>query len=238
MAASDTLIKIETQYDVAAIKLNAQTPLWPLLRQRIIFEEMKERLGYSNKLRTRNKKQLFFNFFVGFRNLLRLPRFDYLFFNNTDKRVLKDDKYFDIFFDAWADKYGQKRSLFIEWAKEKHYRKKQNYSLNVASDLPLKLLHGIAKKLSRPNIVGSDVLHQIIKENNLGDWVFDEIKSKYAEIQLYKFLFRWSKPKAVFVLSSFTKMPVVMAAKQLKIKVIEAQHGYNWRSSYFLYSSS
>lgn len=52
------------------------------------------------------------------------------------------------------------------------------------------------------------------------------LKSKYAEIKFYRFLFRWIKPKSIFLISSFTKASIVIAAHLENIQVIEAQHGY------------
>jgi hypothetical protein len=53
-----------------------------------------------------------------------------------------------------------------------------------------------------------------------------EIRLKLAEVYTFKFFFKLVKPKAIFVLSSFTKVGIVIAAKELGIKVYEAQHGF------------
>ncbi|WP_432412262.1 hypothetical protein [Rasiella sp. SM2506] len=226
MAASDILDTIENTYEVEDITLLNGRRVWPLLRQKIIFETIRESLGYDNKLRTRNKKQLGINFFSGIKQLFRLKKFDFIFFNNTDKRVLLDGTYFDIFFDAWADKVFQEKSLFIEWAKDKHLKQTETYSSNIISDLPFKFVIAIVSKFVNTKLKSELLLDTIINENNISSAIKRELKSKLAEIYVFKLFFKIVKPKAIFVLSSFTKVGIVVAAKELGIKVYEAQHGY------------
>ena len=226
MAASDILNKIESSNNVEGIKMFNGRKVWPLLRQKIVFEEVRESLGLDNKLRTRNKKQLLINFFSGIMHLFRLKKFDFIFFNNTDKRIILEDKYFDIFFDSWADKLDQEKCLFIEWAREKHLKKNQVHSRNIISDLPFKTMITIVSIFVKVKLEDESLLNDVIKTNNLSNSIRKELKRKLAELYVFMFLFKVVRPKAVFVLSSFTKVSIVMAAKELKIKVYEAQHGY------------
>lgn len=226
MAASDILTTIEKSFNVENIKLFNGRKLWPLLRQKIVFDEVRKSLGYDNKLRTRKKNQLFVNFFYGIERLFRLKNFEFIFFNNTDKRILQNGKHFDIFFDAWADKVGQEKSLFIEWARNKHIKNSKVYSSNVISDLPFKFLISFVSLFVRDTLKNENLFDKIIKVNNLSGSIRKEIKPKLAELYVYKQFFKIVKPKAIFVLSSFTKVSVVIAAKELGITVYEAQHGY------------
>lgn len=226
MAASDILDTIESTCKVEKITLLNGRQIWPLLRQKIIFEKIRESLGYDNKLRTRNKKQLVKNFFYGIKHLFHLKKFDFVFFNNTDKRILVDEKYYDIFFDAWADKVSQEKSLFIEWAKEAHINSSEVHSSNIISDLPFKLLIAFVSKFVNTKLKNEALLNEIIDSNKLSPSIKNDLKTKLAETYVFKFFFRIIKPKAVFILSSFTKVSIVVAAKELGIKVYEAQHGY------------
>ncbi len=201
-----------------------------------ILEIIRTTLSYNNKLRTRNKKQLVINFFVGLSNILKLRKMNYLFFNNSDKRILIEDKYYDIFFDAWADKLGQDKSLFIEWAINKHYSKNEIHSKNRISDLLFKLIIMHISCFTKPNIEDENVLSKIKEEYGLNSNFNKEIKTKKAEIVFYLWFFKLVRPKGVFVLSSFTKVSIVIAAKELGIKVFEAQHGYIGDSHPFEFS--
>jgi hypothetical protein len=42
---------------------------------------------------------------------------------------------------------------------------------------------------------------------------------------VYRFFFHWNKPKNIFMVCSYGKEPIVMAAKRLRIPVVELQHG-------------
>jgi hypothetical protein len=129
---------IEKKYSLNNLKAN-ELFAWPILRQRVYFEIFKKKFNFNVKLRTRSKSQLIKNAFFGLKYLFKLKPYDFLFFNNADKRTLKkDNKQYDVFFDAWADKVGQEKSLFIEWAIDKHFTKKETYSKNVISDLVFK----------------------------------------------------------------------------------------------------
>lgn len=226
MAASNILKKIETKHDVKKLVSKSGIEVWPLLRQFIVFQEIKKTLGYDNRLRTRNKWQLFKNLFYGFKNLFFLSRFDYVFFNNADKRIPYNDKYFDVYFDAWANKLGQNKSLFVEWAISKHYTKSKTLSENILSDLPFKLALPFVSIFTDTNLKNETLFDQIINEYQITPQIKKELKNKLAEIKLFEFFFKLVKPKAIFVLSSFTKVSIVVAAKKLGIKVYEAQHGY------------
>jgi|GEM_PF-2910429 len=226
MAASDILNKIESTYEVDKITSPNGRKVWPLLRQKIVFDEVKKTIGLSNKLRTRNSHQLFKNFFYGFNNLFCLKKFDYVFFNNTDKRIQYRTKKFDIFFDAWSDKVGQKKSLFIEWASNNHLPSNETYSKNIISDLPFKFLTTVVSKFVKSKLVNEKILDKISTAYDIPISIKKELNSKLAELLVFKFIFKIIKPKAIFVLSSFTKVSIVLAAKELGIKVYEAQHGY------------
>lgn len=226
MIVKNVLEIIESKYDVFSLTLKSKEKFWPLIRQKMYFEIIRKTLNYNNKLRTRNKKQLFINFFIGFGNVFKIRRFDYLFFNNSDKRILIENKYYDIFFDAWADKLGQEKSLFIEWAINKHYSKNKIHSKNRISDLFFKSIITFITFFTKTVIEDDSILSKIKEEYELDCNFNDEIKIKKAEITFYKWLLKFTNPKGVFVLSSFTKISIVIAAKELGIKVFEAQHGY------------
>ena len=226
MRPKNVLEKIEEKYDVASITFDNGRAIWPYLRQHVYFAIINKTIGYSNKLRTRNKKQLLKNFFYGAIHWFKLKRYDYLFLGNADKRIHLKEKRFDIYFDAWADKIGQDKSLFIEWAMHKHVPKREVYSKNVTSDLPLKLVSGIIKKLVKLKIHNAQILDNIYKEYGVQNCSRQVLKEKWAEYRCYRWLLKRTKPKAVFVLSGFTKVSIVAAAKDLGIPVVEAQHGY------------
>lgn len=226
MASKNVLELIETAYEVEKLQLADGTPVWPFVRQAVYFQIQQKTVQYNNKLRTRNKLQLFKNFFYGIKYIFSLQKFDYIFFNNTSKREPLKERGFDIYYDAWADILGQDKSLFIEWAIEGHLPKSKVHSNHIISDLPFKLWAKLISFSTKVEVKNKSLLEAIFKEYAISFNIEKELKTKLAEYKVYQKLFSKSKPKAIFVLSSFTKVGVVYAAKQLKIPVYEPQHGF------------
>lgn len=226
MKNKNELHLIEKKYAVNKFKVN-ELLAWPIIRQSVYFELFSSKINYKSKFVTRSSFQLFKSCFYGWQHLFKLKKYDFLFFNNADKRTLKvKDKQYDIFFDAWADKLGQEKSLFIEWAINKHFPKGETYSKNVISDLVLKLSSYLCALFVKLDHVNAEVLENIKQEYNLEFNTNKLLKKKFGEIKLYTFLFKFIKPKAVFLISYFTKESIVIAAHLNGIKVYEAQHGY------------
>ncbi|WP_299259062.1 hypothetical protein [uncultured Aquimarina sp.] len=232
MSQTNELNTIESEYDVSDITFNSLR-VWPFLRHKIFYDIYKKKYNYSAKLRVRNKFQLIRNFFRGFYKLFMLRRYDFLFFNNADKRSLINGKYYDVFFDGIADKVGQKKSCFVEWAIHKHYNSKQSHSLNIISDLSFKLLSIIYSFFVTVDLENEEELLKIKKDYDL---TFDhkkDLKRFYGEYRFYDFLFRFIRPKAIFIICNYTKVPIVTAAKNNNVLVYEAQHGFIGKNHQF-----
>ena len=217
---------IEEKYPVEDILLSCGMPVWPLLRQSIYFEVQRKTVQYSNKLRTRNKLRLLKNFCYGFSNIVSLRKYNYILFNNTDKRRDINNKKYDLFTDGFGDKIGQDQCLFIEWAIEKHHPKNTVHSKNVLGDLPIKFITSLCAVFVKPKISNTTILDEILSELAISINYKKVLKEKYAEFFVYKQLLKYIQPKGIFILSSFTKVAIVKAAKELNIKVYEPQHGY------------
>jgi hypothetical protein len=217
---------IEKKYDLEKLKIN-NLYAWPILRQRVYFEIIKKKFDFNAKLRTRSNLKLLKNAFYGIEHVFKLKKYDFLFFNNADKRTLTiSNKQYDVFFDAWADKVGQDKSLFIEWAIDKHFPKSQTYSKNTISDLLFKFCCYICSKFVKTKISDYTVLNKIKKEYDFDFNLEKELRIKVGEIIFFKFIFRFVKPKTIFLISSFTKTSIVIAAHLEGIKVYEMQHGF------------
>lgn len=160
-----------------------------------------------------------------------------MFFENTNKRILINNKYYDIYFDAWADKLGRDKGLFVEFASDLHYERDKVYSKNIMSDLPFKLASFVVSIFVFPTIENVDVLNEIQEQYDIKFNLRKELKRQLGEYYIYRFLFRFINPQAVFVLSSFSKVSIVMAAKSRKISVYEAQHGFIGESHPFYHVS-
>ncbi|WP_339710977.1 hypothetical protein [uncultured Kriegella sp.] len=223
---TNELFDIEQNFDVGSARISSLF-VWPLVRHTFYYQILKKNIGFSSKFRTTSKVQLIKNGLYGVKNLLRIKKFDYLFFNNADKRnLVVDKKKYDVFFDAWADKLGQDRSLFVEWAIEKHWRSNEVYSKYVISDLFIKLGCFLFTLFTKGRMSTLEALEKVKREYQLQIDIKKEVSSMYGKIRFYRFLLRLIRPRAIFLISSFTKMDLVVAAHLENVKVYEAQHGY------------
>lgn len=226
MEKTNELLEIEKNFDVDRPKVSSMSA-WPFLRQKVYFEIMRKKYGFNSRLRTTRKMQLVKNVLYGIHNIFKIGKFDYLFFSNADKRILEIEKAkYDIFFDAWADKLGQERSLFIEWAIKEHHQSKLTYSKNVISDLVFKFGCTLFSFFTRANLANLDCLEKIKQRYQIEFDTEKELQNKLGEVRFYRFLFKFIKPKAIFLISSFTKVSIVVAAHYERIMVYEAQHGF------------
>lgn len=221
-----TLKEIESLYDFSEVTYRGVS-VWMLLRS-LIHLKIVERNSdsYSMSFRTKSVIKLIKNGKTGISNLFRLKRFDYWFFANTDKRNLINGKYKENYFDDIADKLGQEKSLFVEYTVDAFEDRNLIYSKYVVSDLVFKLLAYFVSKfiiLKKDNHLES--LKKMIKEENLNLNFDDKLKKYIAEYMLYKKIFKYTKPKAIFVICYYSKIPILIAAHDCKIKVIEYQHG-------------
>lgn len=228
------LHEIESNWDIRRIKVNGFNA-WVLLKDKIYQAILKNKSNYSAKLRTRKKAVLLKSFFYGIFTLFKLKNMDFLFFTNTNKRKLIKSKYYDTLFDAWADRIGQEKVCFIEWANSGHLDKKDIYSKNIVSDLPFKFASYLCSIFVVLKMKEEHILLDICDKYNLNINVKRELKLKLGTIYFYKWLFSLIKPKAIFVLSSYSKVPIVIAAHLLRIKVVEPQHGYIGKNHQFYY---
>ncbi|QEC52141.1 hypothetical protein EDD80_1178 [Anseongella ginsenosidimutans] len=233
MVKKKNLRDIEQNHRVKDIKVR-KIPIWIFLRQKIHLELIRSQYGYDSHLRTKNLLHLLGSFFWGLPNWFKTRNIDYIFFNNADKRVSLNDKYFDIFFDAIADNVGQRKCFFIEWAITKHFPVRSTYSSNVVSDLPVKLISTVlARLMGFLKIEGDEVLRKINQEYGLAI-NYEKLGKRFlAEYYVYSLIFKFIKPKAIFVLCYYSRSSIVKAAKDLGIRVIEAQHGYVGNSHQF-----
>lgn len=226
MKEENILEHIEKNYQVSDLVTVSGVPIWPMIRQSIYDKILYKKIGYDNKLRTRNIWQLIKNLFYGIKHLSTLKKFEFVLFNISEKRVPVNGKRFDIYADAWADRLGQDKSLFIEWATIKHLPKDQVHSSHVLSDLSLKLLAAFCSLSTSDKVKDTSVLDQICADYGIQADVNAMIKGLFAEAKAYRWFFKKIQPKGVFILSGFTRIMTVYAAKQLKIPVYEMQHGF------------
>ncbi len=200
--------------------------IWLLLRIKVKLALVYTETNKNFEIRTKNRVKLLKNLFYGFTSLFNLSKYSYIFFSNTNKRYLINNKYFDSYFDSIADRLGQRNSLFIEFAEKNHVPRSKIYSTNIISDLPFKVISLLLEKLIRiGSIQNTQIIKKIISENKLNINLNKEIREQISQYLLYRALFKIIKPKTIFVICYYSKLPMVFAAREIGIPVYEVQHG-------------
>ena len=221
-----TLQEIESSYDFSEVTYKGLS-VWMLLRL-LIHAKIIERdsNGYSLSFRTKSILNLIKNGITGISKLFKLKSFDYWFFTNSDKRNWVEGKYKENYFDDLADKLGQDKSLFVEYTIDILKPRRLIYSKSVSSDLIFKLLASfISKFVQMKDVRNLNLIENVIKEERLHLDLEKALKRNIAEYKLYKFIFNHCMPKAIFVICYYSKIPLIAAAHDCGIKVIEYQHG-------------
>jgi hypothetical protein len=200
--------------------------VWMLIRSQVELAEISKINDFSMKLRKVNLILLVKACLYGIVNIFKLKKFDYWFFSYNDKRFPIGDKLKDIYFDDIADTLGQNKSLFIEYSMNKYSNRKNSYSNNSMGDLVFQLIAILFSLLVNLKSVKEIVLiEDLVKSHKLPLNVKRTIKSAIGEYLLFNSLFKLFKPKKLFLICYYSKVPMIAAARNNKIIVIEYQHG-------------
>ena len=231
MSVFNILQEIEKKYPVDKIYLNGE-PIWPLLKisfYSILNDKYSENpeLGRIRKKPFFQKLKLVKNIFYGWRNWLK--KYDYFAISTSREGVIKiiNGKYYDRLIDPIIDEMKNNDFLYIEMPYRKHYNIKTVHTKNIVSYYPITLISYLFEKLSigKYNLIGSEILNAIKKDYNIGIDDDKLIKIYLAEYRVFRFIFQYMKPKAIFIVCHYNYFGAIKAAKELGITIIEVQHG-------------
>jgi len=220
---------IEAHYDVDALRINNH-PIWVYLRMVYHAYFQRRFTGYpqtkTGRLRTRSQtlSQLASSFY-GMKEVFK--RRPYIVFSDAALRKKVNGMYVDKQFEYLIEKIGQDNVLCVESltaVQPKHYPKaliptKHHMSYSFF------LLLSTVFWTKRTRISGKQELKRLINKFDITlnhDYFF---KNFTAQHLVMKWWLKWFKPKVIFVNSYYGKMPIIKAAKDLLIPVVEIQHG-------------
>ena len=220
-----TLIrKIDTEMDDQKIQVNA-LPFWPYLRQ-VIYSHLifKAQKGHHRFFKD-TVKQLFSSLY-GLHHWFK--SYDVLFFSDATLRKNMDGHYFDRSFDSVIQQLDSKKCLIIEKLTEPtmyHFPLKKVATPHIAS-YSYFLLKALRFGLSKINIDGRETLERILNDCGLSQLNYAYLaKNFYIQYKQAQRLLSKQSPKAIFVNCYYGKVPIIIAAKERGIPVIEIQHG-------------
>lgn len=220
---------IELTYDVENI-FYKDNQVWSYLRNHYFEETIKTITAPYNE---KNKSSFFIKSLTllkeslyGFRHWF--GSYDYLVFSSSANRQLIDGLYREKSFERMMKLIGQDKFLLIEEAAPEHYPKNLVPTKHIVSRNPLSLVSGLLTRVFFPFYRQDFTIETLEKINSK-----EECKVAYQSIiirfnivkNIMKFFLKIYTPKVIFVSCYYGKQEIVKAAKELDIKVVEAQHG-------------
>ena len=173
-------------------------------------------------------KNLIVSLLFGFNNWFRKYDAICLSANGSDSgyRQLINGKYYNRFIDPIIDELYDYKILMIEVPAPKHFPKKYTYTKNIVSYNLIKLISYFY--FFNINTLKEIDLKSLRNLSNIADTIandYNQLKLFLARKKIFKFLFRLYKPKVIFLTCYYGYLPLIKAAKELEIPVIEIQHG-------------
>ena len=214
----DKLTKIENRYNLHKLKS------WQLLRNPYYFYIDNDKLGVSNSQTYNskfNKSKLYIkNLFFGFRNWFR--SYDYIIFDTSDNYKKIEFLHLNRFTEEISVNLDKKNILYIQIFTSTISDIKYNRNDYIVSSSIITIM---AKIISKLFILKDYDVYEQIKINENIKLNFESIyQTLISRTFITKLILKVYKPKMVFI-TSFSKTPEFLAAKQLNIKTVEIQHG-------------
>ena len=214
------LKEIECENAVETLEFKGQK-VWPYLRIYIAAKLIHDK--DSQVINSTVLKSFFRSFFYGFFRLFK--SYDYFYFTSNDQRKKTGDFYTDKGIDTIATLL--KNGLVFESPTLNHFNKNKIPTENVVSKFILHFLVLIYTKLfvRKYKLDNQLVLNTILSKYQISLNYREIIIRNWSQYNVMKFLLRFYKPKAVFIVCYYTNMGYIKALKEKNIKVIEVQHG-------------
>jgi hypothetical protein len=210
---------LEARYDLKKIKMG-RLALWPYLRIYFSYKLVYENIVVGAKVNSQNIRSIVATLFVGIGNIFR--KYDYLFFSVGEQRRSINGLYYDRF-DYVVGDLG-KRALFFELLFPVHHKVVPT-TFRTSRSILFLIEYILIKVLIFKKISGRNILDNINRDYNLNiDYTYLSGKF-YAQYLIGKTLGWIYKPKAVFLITSYTNLGYLVAFKHAGIKVVEMQHG-------------
>ncbi len=234
---SEKFFHLESKYNLLDLEIK-EIKIWELIRSKVyniilerknIFNEPHDKLNIFNNIKTLKNVLLHS---VSNNALSGDYKKNVLIFNHPRKKNI-DGKFIDIYTNYFANTLDESEYEILELPYLGKHLGEENNNTIYLDQLWLKKL--IKNKFSVIFLdkEESDTikrLEKIITNNfkisiNIKLLIKNEIKSFKCKYDFYKKLLDKRKPKKIFLVVSYARAPLVSAAKEKKIDVIEFQHG-------------
>ena len=160
--------------------------------------------------------------FYGIRNLF--SRYRYVVFSNASERRIIQSSAFNVKVDCIIDELGKSDTLLVENPDTNHYNLKNIYTEKIVSRRFFDLFVFIFEKLYLTKKNDKELEELLFKAGVRLD--SRKSRSRFrTQVFIFRLWFRIIKPKLIFLTCFYDKQYIIKAAKDLKIPVIDIQHG-------------
>lgn len=214
--------ELENQYEVSKISWNGIN-LWPIFKTKLHAYSLS---AERNLKGASYIKQIFSNLSFGIKNLIRLKKFKYLVFSNSNRRILSNEEYHERVVGTFLNIFPN--SLLIENPIPNGHYSRIPKDESVLSESIFFIIQFVLInffKITRKSFRGEELILQISKQlgiENNGKGIFYRFLGQYYTMKLFLCFF---KPKASFFVCSYVYYGYILALKEKNIPTIEFQHG-------------
>ena len=212
--------KIEKKHPVENIKYK-NLQVWLAIRG-FLYSKLEKDVEPHAGISIKQRVSLLLSIFMGFGCYFK--KYNYWFFTDSLSRRVYEGKETDIFCDYPAEIL--KNALIIETPVYELKSQKEIYSKSRISGFTLMLIEKIyALFFSIKKHPSYLEIKELVNKPELNKGIESHIKKMIAQYRVMNFLLKFKKPKAVFVIPSYTKQGYMKAFRENGIKVVEFQHG-------------
>lgn len=211
------VLEIEANEPVETYSFNG-VPLWPYLRS-VILDYVQFR-GQSLPFK-RTQFPAVRSFFYGCFHWLRSV--DFIFIGGASDRILINGRYVHHLLDPIVTRLKSSRYLFIEKPFVPHYPRQALPNRQVVSFVWIWFI-SFFSRISQAKTALDKMLNGLRTQYGIDHDLVGLVLNFEAQYRVFKWVFKWKMPRAIFVDAYMNYHAAVKAARDLGIDVIEVQH--------------
>jgi hypothetical protein len=232
----EAIWELEREYELIQLEIKG-VKIWQVIRYEM-FNKLLKSFGLYGEAHTQKNSHLNKILSVPmyiFNSIINSPfhggHKDILIFDH-DRKVYFKDEYIDIYTKDLISKISDTGYLVVEndylrrhWTKKEKNRKyNDNYYISTLFDRMKKLKFSKNERNKIRNL--EKIINNHFNLNiDIYNFIIKEIKRFYIQKKYYLKLLNKKKPTKIILVVSYGRQPLISAAKDLNIEVIEIQHG-------------
>lgn len=232
------IIDIEKKNDLYNIKIK-NIYIWDIVRyevaQKIAINNSIYNEPHNYKNKTINLSIILEDIINIIKGIIKAKKNAIIYFaHNRRKLNIENNKWEDIYIDPLINEKNRFNIIEFRIKSNKHYVPIQNdviyldfikYIINIIK-LIFIIINPINKREKLEIIKIENQFKETFKENiNIYKLIIKRVYQFLISYKIYKYILKYLKPSKIFITTSYGKEDLIKAARELKIPIIEIQHG-------------